>query len=511
MSLLLTQLVLLMSSATLPFSTILGEAEVLGGPTGGNFDSPFHAFDLRRPDGSSRLVGFNNNGDSYRVLDGPHLTDLLPGPASLGGLGVPVGLNRSAGPTAMDHCGCWLQAAASLPADKPGLVRGFYHEETDCDYARNGFTNKSIAYAESTDGGLSFTKTGWPHNQIIRPTGANTTATAARGQQVGEGDHSVVVVGGWLLLFFYEWDASPTGFGLARSAVTDGGVPGSWKKYLCSRTEGCGFTSDGLGGDSSVLSGITGPTVTWRPQPGANSSGGGAGTNSSGGAGGGGGEFIAVGTRGGGVWQDPVLVGCGPRLSFARPAEGEPPVRFEPAAEPLIFADSESWARSNASRELFAYDSIVVDPVDSSTLWYYYTYLQPGASFRERYFVRRRIDTDRTSAINASRVILTLRQGQARPDGREGDWWASTAAVPSSAAFAFVATVGTVLVTGGENRVKLIDCYISQWDDHMIAHESECTATSTSALTRVPTHPPLFSTLHAPCGVLDLVTMDVAC
>ena len=39
-----------------PF-TLLGEAEVLGGPAGGDFDSPFHVFAVKRPDGSSRLVG----------------------------------------------------------------------------------------------------------------------------------------------------------------------------------------------------------------------------------------------------------------------------------------------------------------------------------------------------------------------------------------------------------------------------------------------------------------------
>ena len=144
------------------------------------------------------------------ATDRPNLTDLVPGPPSVGGLGVPVGLNHSASPTAMDHCGCWLQAAASLPADTPGLVRGYYHEEFNCDYARNGFTNKSIAYAESTDGGLTFAKKGWPHNQIIQPSGANTTATAARGQQVGEGDHSLVVSGDWLFLFFYEWARRPS-------------------------------------------------------------------------------------------------------------------------------------------------------------------------------------------------------------------------------------------------------------------------------------------------------------
>lgn len=89
--------------------------------------------------------------DSYRVLDGESLTDWVPGPAAIGGIGVAVGLNRSAtDPAALDHCGCWLQAVADLPADKPGVVRGFNHEEFKCDYAHNSYTNKSIAYAEST-------------------------------------------------------------------------------------------------------------------------------------------------------------------------------------------------------------------------------------------------------------------------------------------------------------------------------------------------------------------------
>lgn len=325
-------------------STVLGEPEILGGPTGGNFDSPFHAFALRRPDGTARLVGYNNNGDSYRVLDGNALTDLVPGPVSIGGIGQPVGLNRSASADALDHCGCWLQAAASLPADKPGHVRGWYHEEFKCDYAHNLYTNKSIAYAESHDGGLSFKKQGWPHNQIIQANGANTTATAARGQQVGEGDHSIVVVGSWLYLFFLEWDDAPdhpTGIGLARSAMADGGVPGSWKKYHCPAGVACGFTSDGIGGPSSMVTNISGSTVTWRP------------TVDSSGAADGPGEFISIGTRG--PWHDATTFGHGARLAFARPAEGEPPAVFEQLAEPLIFADDESWSRSNASRELYAY------------------------------------------------------------------------------------------------------------------------------------------------------------
>ena len=360
---------------SLTSSTLLGEPEVLGGPTGGNFDSPFHAFRVRRPDGSARLLGFNNNGDSYRVLDGKELTDLVPGPASIGGIGQPVGLNRSASPAALDHCGCWLQAVADLPADKAGVVRAWYHEEYRCNYTHNGYTNKSVAYAESRDGGLSFEKIGWPHNAIIQASGANTSATAARGQQVGEGDHSVVAAGAWLWLFFREWDETPdhrTGIGLARSTVSDGGVPGSWKKFHCEPTAGCGFTSEGIGGPSSMVTNISGSVVTWRPA-----------TASSSGLD----EFISIGTRG--PWHDPAVYGHGARLAFSRPAAGEPPVAFQQMAEPLIYAESESWVRNNASRELYAYDSIVADPNNPSALWFYYTYLLPGATFHERYFVRR--------------------------------------------------------------------------------------------------------------------------
>lgn len=455
-------------------STLLGEPEILAGPTGGNFDSPFHAFRLRRPDGTARLVGFNNNGDSYRVLDGDSLKDLVPGLPSIGSIGQPVGLNRSASIDALDHCGCWLQAAASLPADKPGLVRGWYHEEFKCDYAHNLYTNKSIAYAESHDGGVSFYKEQWPRNQIIQASGANTTATAARGQQVGEGDHSVVVVDSWLYLFFLEWDDTPdhpTGIGLARSAVVDGGVPGSWKKYHCPTGATCGFTSDGIGGSSSMVTNISGSAVTWRPTVSAARSGEVVE---------GPGEFISIGTRG--PWHGTATFGHGARLAFARPTAGTPPVAFTQLAEPLIFADDESWSRSNASRELYAYDSVVADPNDPSSLWFYYTYLLPGGTFNERYFIRRTIELHQgDTSFRASRVTFTLLRGAARARGRDGDWWATTAVVPAleGEQYSRIAKVGALLVTGGTSRKRLIDCYIIQWDDHFVANEGECASPGT--------------------------------
>jgi len=134
-------------------------------------------------------------------------------------------------------------------------------------------------------------KTGWPNNQIIQPPPGNTTSTAARGQQVGEGDHSVVVAEAstWMYLFFVEWDVepgSPIRVGLARSSVAAGGIPGTWKKFYCDGSATCGLATDGIGGESSALANITGTAVTWR------------GTFESGG----GGEYIAIGSWGG--WQE---------------------------------------------------------------------------------------------------------------------------------------------------------------------------------------------------------------
>lgn len=176
----------------------------------------------------------------------------------------------------------------------------------------------------------------------------------------------------------------------------------------------------------------------------------------------------------------PLLAGFGPRLSFSRPdSPGDAPVSWQPANEPLIFADSGSWDRANTSHELIAYASVVVDPTESDQLWFYYTYLEPGAGFTQRYFVRRRVDTVTSSQpFLAGAVVLTMLKGPARA-GRAGDWWATTAVnVPNSNYTRVGAVGGAVFVSGGPNRTRLVDCYISGWDDHMVGYETECTVGS---------------------------------
>eukprot|EP00038_Savillea_parva_P015181 m.219150 g.219150 ORF g.219150 m.219150 type:complete len:245 (+) comp30358_c0_seq1:63-797(+) len=170
-------------------------------------------------------------------------------------------------------------------------------------------------------------------------------------------------------------------------------------------------------------------------------------------------------------------VGYGPRLSFARPASaGDVPVNWIAAPEPLVYQDSESWNRAAGSDELVAYPSLVVDPIDSNVLWFYYTYLEPGATFINRYFVRRRVDTvTMTADFNGASTVMSLYQGTARLGARDGDYWATTAPVPPDANYSQVdGAVGAILVSPGPNRVRLFDCYTTAWDDHMVGFEHEC-------------------------------------
>ena len=119
--------------------------------------------------------------------------------------------------------------------------------------------------------------------------------------------------------------------------------------------------------------------------------------------------------------------------------------------------------------------------VETITVDAYWTYERAGhvifscAYLYCRYFVRRRIDTMRSSApFAAGGVALTLWQGLARNASRGRDWWATTAVMPSTAGYSRVGTIGAVLVTGGVNRQRLVDCYISAWGDHMVGLEREC-------------------------------------
>jgi hypothetical protein len=140
-----------------------------------------------------------------------------------------------------DSCGAWLNSALNLPAG----ITGWYHAERplgdDC-FSPTGEwqTVKSVAYADSQDGQI-FSKPDYPNNQVITAP-AHFTGNLER----DEGDHHVIQIGNYLYMYFRagrDWQIH-----LARSAVADGGKPGTWFKYYNGQ-----FSEPGIGGESSPI------------------------------------------------------------------------------------------------------------------------------------------------------------------------------------------------------------------------------------------------------------------
>jgi len=145
---------------------------------------------------------------------------------------------------AFDDCGAWLESVEQDPHD-PELLRAWYHAESHCAYADNETTHKSIAYAESRDGGRTFTKVGYPDNQVVR-----STTSPAAGFATGRGAPTVVRRGRFYVMYYLNvLPDLTTVTSVARAPVSSGGVPGTWRNY----TEDGSWTADALGGPAAAL------------------------------------------------------------------------------------------------------------------------------------------------------------------------------------------------------------------------------------------------------------------
>ena len=196
----------------------LGPIEELLGPDD-RTDNPFHTLG-RAPE----LVGYVANQDTYGFV-GSSLDNLQPLPQ-------PVLTRGQTG--RFDSCGAWLNSTWR----DGNIVRGWYHAETECNYP---VMRKSVAYAESFDGGRTFSKPNYPNNQAI-------TAPARYSDPVAgsEGDQHVIWVGDYYYMYFVA--ARDFQVRLARSRVSDGGRAGAWFKYYNGK-----FDQPGVGGESSPI------------------------------------------------------------------------------------------------------------------------------------------------------------------------------------------------------------------------------------------------------------------
>eukprot|EP00730_Choanoeca_flexa_P020071 TRINITY_DN9811_c0_g1_i2.p1 TRINITY_DN9811_c0_g1~~TRINITY_DN9811_c0_g1_i2.p1 ORF type:complete len:385 (+),score=49.37 TRINITY_DN9811_c0_g1_i2:20-1174(+) len=293
--------------------------EQVGKPTNTNYDSPYAACNV-----SGIVRGYSGNQISYLVAEGATANAWLPQP-------LPINLSRGTG---YDTCGEWLNAV--VWDEEAGIVRGYYHQEWNCHYSDNSFTNKSVAYAESHDGGRTFIKPGYPNNTIILPPRGNTT----RQHQTGQGDHTVVVKGDYMYLYFLDWDGyQHTRVSVARATRASGGVPGSWWKWYKGN-----FSQPGLHGNDDMLYNMSSASsIRCRRRQD---------------------DFIALQPNG--------KVG----LQVIQSADG---LHWQKLPVTVVPTDFANWTRGPDSGELYAYVSPVgnagMHDVDE-TFWLYYTYLQ---------------------------------------------------------------------------------------------------------------------------------------
>ena len=207
---------------------VMGSSETLMGPSW-KIDTPFHTIG-RTPN----VIGYMGNSKSwaYTTSDLRTLT-LIPG----------IALDK--GPDgSFDGCpggGAWLESTYTDPSN-PLFVRGWYHAETEAGCDASASTRKSVGYAESRDGGKTFTKPNYPYNQVITAPSQYTD-----GLQGSEGDQHVIRVGDYFYMYFVAARDSHK-IHLARSRVSDGGKPGTWYKWYNGS-----FSQPGLGGESTAI------------------------------------------------------------------------------------------------------------------------------------------------------------------------------------------------------------------------------------------------------------------
>jgi hypothetical protein len=393
----------------------VGAPTALAGPSGTIADSVLQVIPV-----AGALRAYTANGTTYR-LDGASV-DALSLNLATPALPAPMAASKSA---VFDACGRWLQA---VQVDS-NVVRGFYHAEDDCDYANNQ-TNKSVAYAESHDGGQTFTLPGYPNNQVL--TGTNAPAT---GQITGAGDHGIVAWHGSYWMYFVNWVPGAYGTGVATAPIASGGTPGSWHKY-----HGGSFSEPALGGQATIL-GVYGTAVTHYVPA----------------------DALML------IVDEPGAAFGGMHLRFS--TDG---IAWTSMDEPLVVLDQESWARSASSLELHAYPGIV--PAAGGKDWsdgffYAYTYLAPGADFSQRYLVVRQVNVAAASAPASPQVTVELTRYFSNAVTHH---WVTTALPLPLGSYAKEFSLGHLFTKGAAGMVEIYECLVAAYGDHMMSLDPAC-------------------------------------
>jgi len=376
----------------------VGPAVKVLGPAGIPIDNPFIIMNS-----GGKITGYTANSQTFS-LSGPDLGNLTYNPSEVIGPGDTGDF---------DECGAWLQAVVPIG----NIIRGWYHAEKGCDYSQ-GQTDKSVGYAESYDGGKTFTKANYPNNQVLKGI---TSATS--GMQTGAGDQTVTRWKDYFYMYFLE--ASGWHTGVARSNVTDGGKPGTWWKWYNN-----GFNAPGLSNNGTTL-GFFGQSVSHNA-----------------------------------LYDTLSLIVTDKWFGGLRLSQSKNTTSWSSMDEPLLITEDEDWARDPADKELIVYPSIITPAGNSwvNNFYLFYTYLQPGEDSSQRYLVYRKVDvTGGLTTINPQ-VRVELNN---YTSGSRNDSWSTNTMVLAD--YVWTKKLGYTFTKEFSGSTPLFDCYMPSQDDHMVS------------------------------------------
>lgn len=413
------------------------------GPASNLPDTPYSDIPLT----SGGYRGFLSGGGGAYRIEGAD-------PWSTGGTQTVV---LNAQPDTYNSCGLWMNGEKALTGSS---YLGIVHAETNCDYANNGQTYKSMALATSKDQGETWSLIG----QII-----TSSQLPIVGAPTGEGDCTWVDDASYL--YAYCLNSYNYGLFVARAPISNPN-PGQWFKYFNGS-----WSEPGLGGQSSTLkyvnldgsvsdlhfgsgsvSSSTSPALTVilnndSPQ----------------------------GSRGG-----VTIAFSNDYLSFTK------------LAQPILVTDGQEWIRDSSSHDLIAYPSAV--SYSGGNQWsdrflLTYTYVAPGDTFAHRYLVFRDVSIVLSSeTYNGSRSQVGVELSRwINSTGSPQEIWTTTAPIPGNySTFAYKGGLGYVLtgpLTGSNAAATtaLEEC-TSLWPgniDHLVTVDGTCASAGYNRLRTV--------------------------
>ena len=404
------------------FRIEIGEEEYVLGPLSAPLDNP-----LLTSSTDSGILAFSAAGNTLRYSQ----RNLHPLSAEA------TTVLKAGAPGMFDECGAWLQSVARAPTlQHPNRYIGWYHAEHSCDYT-TGITVKTMAYAESNDGGGTWQKPGYPTNQVLTPS--RDVIGDSRKNSVGDG--RVLRIGDYFYLFY--WATDDWGVHLARSKVSEGGVPGSWWKY----NNGV-FSEPGLGGKSvpfarSLISTFVAYNSYLE-------------------------RYIAVPVFG--RW------GFGFNQSKGRdimtwsrfPSTAEEKTIYPPVSHTLDERVDHGYGRNSGDKQYYNYSSLVSPDGDSDTVgqtfYLYYVKLFDGDNFDQRYQMRRKITLSKSSH---SRYLAKLVLSEYRT--RTGNTLVSTEIPRPKEGYSFVTRVGFLLPYEDADFISVYQCYDVKNDSYFLS------------------------------------------